>query len=297
MRLLVSKQALIIVSLLIVLGFGIFVAVSVYEVAPAVKTKSVATPVTSPLHSVIGKSAGGRAIDAYVYGGGPTHLLFVGGIHGGYEWNSVLLAYQFMDYLKVNPDFIPKNISIAVIPSANPDGVFRVTGKEGRFAYSDVSTIERILESGRFNSRDVDINRNFDCNWKPKGIWKSKTVSAGTKVFSEGEAIAIRDFVKEFTPDGAIFWHSKASAVYASQCKNGILPKTLEMLNTYARASGYNAIKSFDAYEVSGASEDWLASIDIPAITVELSTHETVEWERNLAGINAVLALWDNRAN
>lgn len=293
MKFLVSKQALIIVGLLVALGIGLFASFSLFQVTPVVKTELVTPAVAPVVHKVIGKSAGGRAIDVYVYGRGPTHLLFVGGIHGGYEWNSVILAYQFMDYLKVNPDLIPENISLAVIPSANPDGVFRVTGIEGRFARVDVSTIEKILENGRFNSHDVDINRNFDCNWKPKGTWKSKTVSAGAKVFSEPEAVAIRDFVKEFTPDGAIFWHSKASAVYASQCKNGILPKTLDMMNTYARASGYAPIKSFDSYEVSGASEDWLASIDIPAITVELSTHETVEWERNLAGIKALIKYYN----
>lgn len=294
MRFLVSKQALIIVGLLVALGIGLIASFSLIQVAPIVRTELIAPAVTPVVHKVIGKSTGGRAIDAYVYGTGPTHLLFVGGIHGGYEWNSVLLAYQFMDYLKVNPDYLPKNISVAVIPSANPDGIFRVTGIDGRFTYSDVSSIEKTLENGRFNSHNIDINRNFDCNWKPKGIWKSKTVSAGTKVFSEPEAIAIRDFVKDFTPDGAIFWHSKASAVYASQCKNGILPKTLDMMNTYARASGYTPIKSFDSYEVSGASEDWLASIAIPAITVELSTHETIEWERNLAGIKAILKYYSN---
>ena len=55
----------------------------------------------------IGYSVLGRKIEAYTYGNGKTHLLFVGGIHGGYEWNTVLLSYQFMDYLKNNSAFIP----------------------------------------------------------------------------------------------------------------------------------------------------------------------------------------------
>ena len=50
-------------------------------------------------------------------------------------------------------------------------------------------------------------------------------------------------------------------------------------MNAYAQASGYGAIKSFDSYEISGDVEGWLASINIPAITVT-KTHETVEWER-----------------
>ncbi|MCK9344594.1 MAG: M14 family metallopeptidase [Candidatus Pacebacteria bacterium] len=252
--------------------------------------KTVTTEITkSPVHKIIGKTVEGRSIDAYIYGTGKTHLMFIGGIHGGYEWNSVLLAYQFIDYLKANPEIIPENITVAIIPSANPDGIYRVTGTNGRFTTNDVTTASLPDGTGRFNAHGVDLNRNFDCKWKPKSMWESKVVSAGTSAFSEPEAVAIRDFVKEFSPAGAVFWHSKSNAVYASECTDGILPITLKIMDVYSRASGYSAVKSFDAYEISGDAEGWLASINIPAITVELKTHETVEWEKNLAGFTALL--------
>lgn len=288
-----ARQAKYTVAVLGIVAILIPVALVILILAsPSKKTsvvKESAPAPAQPIHKVIGKSVEGRNIDAYIYGEGATHLMFVGGVHGGYEWNSVVLAYQFMDYLKENPDLIPKNVTVAIIPSANPDGVYRVIGKEGRFAIGDAPTQEQTNGTGRFNAHDVDLNRNFDCKWKPKSTWKSKVVSAGTSAFSEPEAMAIRDFVSSFTPAGAIFWHSKANAVYASKCEYGILPKTLDIMNAYSQASGYGAIKTFDAYEVSGDAEGWLASINIPAITVELQTHETVEWARNLAGIKAVL--------
>jgi hypothetical protein len=59
-------------------------------------------------------------------------------------------------------------------------------------------------------------------------------------------------------------------------------------MNTYAKAAGYPAVDTFDSYEITGDAEGWLASINIPAITVELKTHESVEWEKNLAGIKAL---------
>ena len=288
MRSFVSKRALIATGTLVAVGILAFVFFSVREVAPIKKAGEIKKPADAVLHKIIGTSVEGRNIDAYVYGSGPTHLMFVGGIHGGYEWNSVLLAYKFMDYLNANPSFVPSNISVAIIPSANPDGVYDVIGKAGRFTLSDVPTTEQINGTGRFNAHNVDLNRNFDCKWKPKGTWKNKIVSAGTSAFSEPEARAIRDFVQTYSPASAIFWHSQANAVYASECENGILPKTLDIMNAYSRASGYTAIKKFDSYEVAGDVEGWLASINIPAITVELQTHETVEWERNLAGINAL---------
>lgn len=241
-----------------------------------------------PQREVIGTSVEGRAIEAYTYGAGADTLAFVGGIHGGYEWNSVLLAYTLMDYLAGNPDAIPENLNVIVIPSANPDGLFDVVGKEGRFSLADVKS-EVPLGTGRFNANDVDLNRNFACNWKPNGTWRSHAVSAGTQAFSEPEARAIRDLALKKKPVAMIFYHSQANAVYASECTGGVLPETLAITNAYAQAAGYKAVEAFDAYEISGDAEGWLASVDIPAITVELSTHESVEWEQNLAGVKALL--------
>jgi hypothetical protein len=195
-----------------------------------------------------------------------------------------------MDYLKAHPEVIPVGVTVAVIPSANPDGVYKIVGKEGRFVAQDVPVGD--ASAGRFNAHNVDINRNFDCKWKSESTWKGNVVSAGAKAFSEPEAQAIQSFVAIHKPSAVIFWHSKSNAVYASECEDGILPGTRLAMNAYAQASGYTAVDIFDAYEITGDAEGWLASINIPAITVELATHETVEWERNLAGIKALFELY-----
>lgn len=235
---------------------------------------------------IIGWSVEGRPIEVYTYGNGEKHLLFVGGIHGGYEWNSVVLAYRFIDYFTNQPEVIPDNLTVSIIPSANPDGVFKVLGLEDRFTPDEVPAGDH--SAGRFNASGVDLNRNFDCKWQPESTWRSQMVSAGTAPFSEPEAVAIRDFVLGNNLSGAIFWHSQANAVYASECLAGVLPVTIDIMNAYAKASGYLPVESFDHYEVTGDVEGWLASINIPAITVELKTHETVEWEENLAGVLAL---------
>jgi len=91
MRSLSLKQAIIAVLVLALIGGLSVFAVSHYGGAPA---PTVAQPIenVSPIHRVLGTSLQGRAIDSYTYGTGDTHLAFVGGMHGGYEWNSVLLA-------------------------------------------------------------------------------------------------------------------------------------------------------------------------------------------------------------
>ena len=292
MQSLFKKTVFVAVIILVIIG-----AVAIYSLfqKPVVVPPPVVVPVTNtPKHQVIGQSVQGRDIEAYTYGTSTRQIVFVGGIHGGYEWNSVLLAYQFMDYLKDNPATVPADLAITVVPDANPDAVFAVTGKEGRFSIADISTSTKVLERARFNADDVDLNRNFDCKWQPKSTWQNKTVSAGKSAFSEPEAQAIKNYALSNTPVAFVFWHSQSDAVYASQCQKGILPITLDMMNAYAKASGYPAVKVFGAYATTGAADDWLSSINIPAITVELKTHQSIEWDQNLAGIKSLLDYFKN---
>src|SRR6185503_3228397 len=137
-----------------------------------------------------------------------------------------------------------KNLTVTVIPNMNPDAVYKVIGKEGRFDIDDAPK-GADLSAARFNAHGVDLNRNFDCKWSSRGTWQGKSVNTGTEAFSEPETKTLRDFVLANKPDGVVFFHSKAGAVYASQCEGGILPVTLDMMNAYAEASGYDAVKEF----------------------------------------------------
>ena len=281
--------------IIVVLGIGVFVFFSLRTEAPETSIEQIGQEIPRVKPEIIGTSVEGRELEAYTYGGGDTHLVFVGGIHGGYEWNSVLLAYTFIDYLETNPEILVDNLLVTVVPSANPDGLYAVVGKEGRFTAADVSE-SASNGLGRFNAHDVDLNRNFDCKWQPESTWRNNVVSAGTAPFSEPETQAIRDFVLEYDPDAVILWHSQANAVYPAECGRDISPETRDIMEAYARAAGYQALETFDAYEVTGSADGWLASIGIPALTVELKTHETIEWEQNLAGINALFEYYAQEA-
>jgi predicted deacylase len=251
-----------------------------------------AAPAATTTTETIGTSVEGRVITATTYGTGPTHLLFVGGMHGGYEWNSVSLAYELMDYLAANPDAVPAGLSVTVVPDANPDGVYKVVGKEGRFALADVPADAGAGGVGRMNANDVDLNRNFGCRWAPTSTWQGKPESAGTAAFSEPEAHAIRDVVAQVKPAAVVFWHSASGTVYAAECGRGPAPGDLEAMNAYAAAAGYKTQAIFDAYPITGDAEGWLASIGIPALTVELTTHTGVEFDKNLKGVEALFRLY-----
>ncbi len=91
---------------------------------------------------IIGKSTEGRDIEIYSFGGESNliqnladnnfstidekrlkpntpnikNLLFVGGIHGGYEYNSVELAYEMINFYTANLNQIPDNVNITSYP-------------------------------------------------------------------------------------------------------------------------------------------------------------------------------------
>lgn len=248
--------------------------------------------ISTSTYRIIGKSVEQRDIEYYEFGQGSTTLLLVGGIHGGYEWNSVLLAYEFIDAFLSGQIEVPNDLRIGIIPVLNPDGLYSVVQTAGRFTVAEIPpNTAHQTGQGRFNANNVDLNRNFDCKWQPKSSWRGKAVSAGTSAFSEPEAVALRDLVYEINPSTVVFWHSQANTVYASECENGVLPQTLVVMDAYATAGTYKSVSVFDAYPITGDAEGWLASINIPAVTVELETRVKTEWSRNLAGVLAVMEL------
>ncbi len=238
----------------------------------------------------IGKSANGLDITAYHFGTGEKELLFIGGIHGGYSWNTSLLAYEMIDYLTANPDFIPKNITLTVIPTLNPDGLKNTIGKVGNFSIDDTTQItDKTRVAGRFNANTVDINRNFDCDWTDKSMWQSKEVSGGTEPFSEPEAKAMRDYILNSKPAAVVVWFSAEGKVYPSACKDEPSQASTELASLFAKSANYKIGTEFNAYTINGDMVNWIASQNIPAISVLLTDQKNTEWDKNKTGIEAVI--------
>jgi hypothetical protein len=244
---------------------------------------------------VLGTSVDGRDITAYSFGSGNNEVMFIGGIHGGYAWNTALLGFNIVDYLKDNPNAVPEGVKVPVVPVFNPDGLNKTTGTEGRFTVADVpdSAIEQA--AGRFNANEVDLNRNFDCDWQANAKWQNKTVSGGDVAFSEPETLALKNYVDSNKPAAVVAYYSAAGGVFASNCHGGVLPETQTLTKTYSDASAYKAYQDFDFYETTGDMTNWLAKINIPAISVLLTNHTSTEWTKNKAGIDAILKLYANK--
>ncbi len=238
--------------------------------------------------TVIGASTEGNDIVAYHFGSGDTEVLFIGGIHAGYSWNTVLVAYELMDYLDA-PNRVPEGVKVTVIPTLNPDGQEAVIGTTGQFTAAAVPADAAKTIEGRFNGNNVDLNRNFDCDWQADGVWQNKQVSGGSAPFSEPESAALRDYVAKNKPTAVVAYYAAAGGVYASSCHNGVSADTSALTKLYADAAGYGAHEEFDFYEVTGDMVNWLAKQGVPAISVLLSDHTNIEWDKNKKGIEAVL--------
>ncbi|MBA3732978.1 hypothetical protein H0W91_01230 [Patescibacteria group bacterium] len=296
------KNTIIAVIAVIIIGFiGYFIfRKPVSPVVPTTNTISTTTPTsavqnTTPVNkeeTVIGKSVEGRDIVAYHFGTGVREIVLVGGIHGGYSWNTALVAYQTIDYLKANPSVIPANIKVTVIPALNPDGLFKVVGKTGAFTATDVSASATLQAAARFNANLVDISRNFDCDWQANAKWQSKTVSGGSAAFSEPESLAVKNYVETKNPTAVIVWYSAAGGVYPSKCGGSVMTETTNLTNLFAKASGYKAYSSYNFYETTGDMVNWLAKKQIPAISVLLTNHTDTEFTKNQNGIMAVMKFY-----
>ena len=258
------------------------------EIQGELSTEAPAEEPQSTGKSVIGKSVQSRDITAYHFGGGSEEILFVGGIHGGYAWNTARLAYQLIDYLTAHPEEIPANAKITIIPVLNPDGLAKVVDKTGMFNAADVST-SADTAAARFNANNVDLNRNFDCEWQAKAVWQNKTVSAGSAAFSEPESAAIRDYAQSHSIAGVVAWYGFGGGVYVSSCDSKMLPESEIIMNLYSRLSGYAPNQDFSAYAISGDMTDWFSKNNVPAIGVLLTAANDTEWDKNWAGSKEII--------
>lgn len=288
------KKTIIAIVIVVLVVVGLYFIIKSSNSVVVTNNPTVATTTEETIvnkdQTVLGKSVGGRDILAYHYGTGADEVLFVGGIHGGYEWNTALVAYNTMDYLKANPSVIPANVKVTVVPVLNPDGLSKVVSNPlATFSPAEVSTSKDLQVAGRFNGNNVDLNRNFDCDWQTNGKWQNKTVSGGTSAFSEPESQAIKVYVDSHALSAVVVWYSAAGGVFSSSCHNGILAQTRNLTNVFAKASGYPAHEEFNFYEITGDMVNWLAKNNIPAISVLLTNHTDTEWNKNQAGVQALL--------
>lgn len=133
---------------------------------------------------VIGTSVEGRPLVCYWFGREGPLWLIKASIHGT-EGEGTPLTLRLMDWLEAHPEAW-QDRRVVVMPAANPDGL--AAGK-------------------RFNSRGVDLNRNF-----PAGNREDKA-RFGHEALSEPESRALHDFILRIRPEVIVAIHQPLECV------------------------------------------------------------------------------------
>jgi predicted deacylase len=223
---------------------------------------------------LIGKSVSGRPILVYRFGTGSLERLIIAGIHGGNEYNTVLLAQALIEYLKENPGIVPEEVSLYILPNLNPDGYARAW---------DIY--------GRANDHGVDLNHNFPFEWKQDwdrdGCWRYLYLNGGTEPASEPETKAFIDFILNHHIDALISYHSAALGIFAG----GDPPhsSSLQLAEMISKVSSYPYPAIDTGCEITGSLTDWSAAKDIASVDIELTNHRNTDFQENLVVLSIFL--------
>ena len=230
---------------------------------------------------VIGYSVEGRPLTVYRFGHGPRQYMLVAGIHGGYEWNTVLLAERLLDVLQRGEISVPDEVTLFLLPNLNPDGYARGKGYQGRA-----------------NARGVDLNRNFPWNWtvdwNRSACWNYAPITAGSAPLSEPETQALAAFLQR--PDvrlqALISYHSAALGIFPAGWPHEPHPPSVALARTLASATGYRYPPQDYGCQLTGQLVDWVAfDLGIPAVDIELTNHHDPDLQQNLAALRQLL-IW-----
>jgi hypothetical protein len=237
--------------------------------APSVIRPGSLAAASLPENFAFGRSVQGRDLTARRIGDGGSVIVLVGGIHGGYEANTVRLVLALIDHFSTHPADVLPGVTLILIPALNPDGV-----ELGR-------TVE-----GRFNANGVDLNRNWGCGWSAEAYFRDTQVDAGAAPFSEPETLALAALINDTRPAVVLFYHSAADGVFAGECATGGVSGPMSAL--YGDATGYSYGAAFSSYPVTGTAATWVDGQGIPAADVELASVDRIEFDRNLRGVMAL---------
>jgi predicted deacylase len=223
---------------------------------------------------VIGYSVEGQPLEIYRFGSGPRNVMIVAGIHGGYEWNTIILADEIIDYLYHHPETISSRLSIHILRSMNPDGA--------------------VLKSnpwGRGNANHVDLNRNWESTWSidvPKpNCWDLVPLSAGPYPGSEPETQALMQYILNANIEALISYHSAGLGIFAGGKPS--TPDSLSLAEAIAAVSDYPYPPIDIGCEYTGTMTDWAADHGVAAVDIELSTHWDTDLEQNLIILDTFL--------
>ena len=220
----------------------------------------------------IGRTIENRHLYCCAIGEGKECAVFAGCFHG-LEFLTAASLIEFIKSYSMMNEY-HKKLKVYVIPMVNPDGVhIALHGLNPKNVLH-----RRIIETvgimdfkniWQANSMGVDINHNFDADWKSIFSSPQPTRYGGEYPESEVETRSVVRFLKKAKPELFIAFHSQGKEIYYDF--NGLENKRAKATaTTIAKKCGYTVSRPVGAATFGGAKDWYIKEYHKQAFTVEL---------------------------
>jgi hypothetical protein len=229
----------------------------------------------------IGKSLKDNDIFVYKFGNSAQKILFMGGIHGN-EVGTVKLMHRLVNRLHKSTE--KPQVEVYIVPCLNPDG-HKIAKKNPDYFGGG--------RHGRFNSNDVDLNRNFETeNFSSKSNWffgdSNVSIYCGEKAFSEPESKGLSDFIKNNNISTVYSFHNRGKEVMG-----GSDALSQKLTKNFINKTGYKYVteESWKNMKQTGTLKEWCENNGVAYIEVESSTRYGSDWKNQK---NAIIGAINN---
>ncbi len=232
----------------------------------------------------IGETVMGKKIPCMKLGNGEKKLLLIGS-HHGLEYLTSAFLTKFLsnyivklitdsEYFGYNIKELHEKLTLYIIPMLNPDGVdiavngLDITNPHHRRLISMVG-IHSFNSVWQANAKGVDINHNYDANWKMTVSRPSPSKYGGTAAESEPETQSAVKFIRDNNIDMLLCFHSQGREIYYDF--DGLTAvRSEEIAKRMARESGYAVAIPTGSASYGGCKDWFIKEFGKEGFTIEI---------------------------